>query len=118
MITILSIAFCEGGVADGFQWPRTIQNSVAELPCSSASSLFRRETVAFRPCLNDGRWGEPDLTTCTLQQDAQPFLLIRFALDFSAGGGEGGGTVTPIPPGFSVDGTPDDETRRLLEAEV
>ena len=68
---------------DGFLWPRTLENSMADVPCSSAGSLFRGETRALRPCLNSGNWGAPDLTTCTLRQDAVPFLLIWFILEIN-----------------------------------
>lgn len=138
-ISLPPIAFCEVEVADGFRWPRTMENIAAELPCSSAGSFFRRETRAIRQCLNGGRWGVPDLTTCTLQQDSEPFLLIWFVLDLNVDSGgtspeptDDGTLLEPAPemsldpsddpldpadqtPERPTDGTPGDQ---LLEAEV
>lgn len=101
-------------MAEGFRWPRTAENSVSALPCNLAGSMFRSETRATRHCLEDGGWGEPDLTTCTLQIDAQPFLLVSFVLDINViPGGD-----SPLAQGFSVDGTPDDATKNMLESQV
>lgn len=60
-----------------------MENSTAELSCSLAGSFFRSETKALRPCLINGAWGAPDLTTCTLRQDAESFLLIWFVLEIN-----------------------------------
>lgn len=103
-------------MADGFRWPRTQESTVSEVQCNQASSLFRKETRAVRTCLEGGRWGDPDLTTCTLREGAQPFLLISFILEVDGtDSGSGGGVLTP---GFSTDGILDDQTRNLLEVEV
>lgn len=103
-----------------------MENFTAELPCSFAGSFFRQETRATRQCLNGGRWGAPDLTTCTLQQDSEPFLLIWFVLDLDIDrGGTSPESSEPAPddpldpvdqtPERPTDATPDDQ---LLEAEV
>ena len=92
---------------------------MAEVPCSMAGSMFRRETRVVRRCLDTGRWGEPDLTTCTLQASTEPFLLIAFVLDVNGTGSDDGQQMLlPGANGFSADGTPNEPTRRLLETEV
>lgn len=68
--------------------------------------MFRRETLAVRPCLVGGTWGAPDITTCTLQADPEPFLILWFVIEADENAG------------FSADGTPDEETRLFLETEV
>lgn len=84
-----------------------MDNSVAELPCILASNFFRQETRALRPCLRNGQWGATDLTTCTLQNGADTFLLLWFVIE-----------TNEETIGFSSDGTPDDATRLRLEEEV
>lgn len=74
--------------------------------------MFRRETRALRRCLSTGIWDEPDLSSCTLKNNVEPFLLISFILD-SLGSDEGSGLNN-----FGDDGTPDEETRLSLETEV
>ena len=108
----LPAVFCEGGVAGGFQWPRIAENSASELPCYLASSMFRRETLALRRCLDGGRWEEPDLTTCTLRANSKPFLIVWFVLD-PDGTNSGGSGIS------SGGGVPEDPIRTVvLEAEV
>ena len=114
VLFFLVLAYCEPEISNGFLWPRTVEDSVSALPCNLASSSFRRETRALRPCMSGGLWGQSDLTTCTLRTDVEPFLLVWFVIENS---GSGGG-ISMNPTGFSADGIPDKATRRMLETEV
>lgn len=93
-------------MADGFLWPRTVEKSAREVSCNLASDLFRRETLAVRQCQDGGIWGAPDLTTCTLQENVEPFLLLWFVIE-----NQNGNLLSP-KSGFSADGIPDEQTTR------
>ena len=97
---------------DGVLWPRTLENSFSEFPCSHISSLFRRETRVTRQCLDTGRWEDPDLTTCTLREDPEPFLLLWFVIEANNSSDE---VMTPGMVDFQLDGTLDAMTRLALE---
>ena len=90
--------YCNQEITDGFLWPRTVEGSAVALSCERAGDSFRTETMATRQCLSGGIWSVPDLTTCTLKQDVDPFLLIWFVLD--------------------VGEVPDEEGKKVLEEEV
>lgn len=109
------IAYCEPEIADGILWPRTVESTSAAISCSQASSQFRRETQATRRCLDNSMWAAADLTSCTLRGDAEPFLLVWFVIETNT---ESDDILLPALDGFADDGTPDSETRQLLEAEV
>ena len=97
-------------MVDGFLWPRTVENSAHEVSCNLASEFFRSETLAVRQCQDGGIWGASDLTTCTLQENVEPFLLLWFVIETEDDSLESGS--------FSVDGTPDEQTKLFLETEV
>ena len=53
------------------------------MPCSDAGSMFRDGPVATRMCNEKGEWEEADMTSCTLVQVEEHFLLTWFVLDSS-----------------------------------
>ena len=101
-----AINYCDDELSDGFLWPRTVENSAYQVPCNLASSYFSSKTLAVRQCGGGGIWGSPDVTTCTLEDDTEPFLLHWLVIN------------TDDNEGFAADGTPDNETRLILETEV
>ncbi len=96
-------------------WPRTLENSVSEFPCSQISSSLRSETRVTRQCSDTGRWEEPDLTTCTLIENAEPFLLLWFVIEANNSSDE---AITPSLITIGSDGTLDEISRLLLEQQV
>lgn len=103
-------------MVDGFLWPRTVENSAREVACNLASDLFRSETLAVRQCQDGGIWGAPDLTTCTLKENVEPFLLLWFVIETDES--QNNDMLTPESGGFSADGTPDEQATLFLEEEV
>lgn len=53
------------------------------MPCSDAGPMFRSGPMATRMCNERGEWEEADLTSCTLVQIQEHFLLTWFVLDVS-----------------------------------
>lgn len=51
------------------------------MPCSDAGSMFRDGPMATRECNGRGEWEEADLTSCTLVEVIEPFVLTWFVLD-------------------------------------
>ena len=53
----------------------------ASRPCSDAGSMFRVGPQALRLCNELGEWEEAALTTCTLTDVIEPFLLVWFVIE-------------------------------------
>ena len=43
--------------------------------------MFRTGPKASRRCNNQGEWEEADLTSCTIAEIEDPFLLVWFVID-------------------------------------
>lgn len=117
-VLLLDIAYCDQEISEGFLWPRTLNENTVSRPCNLASDSFRRETRAFRQCLRDGTWSDPDLTTCTLRDSVQPFLLLWFSIDSNMTNQTAGPLSPGIGIGFDIDGNLDRATRFMFEMEV
>lgn len=100
---------------DGILWPRTPENLLSEFSCDLISSSFRKETRVTRQCLGAGRWAGPDLTSCTLREDSEPFLLLWFVIEANVSSND---TMMMGMGGFGPDGIPDTTTRIALEQQV
>ena len=98
MLIIIVLGYCSQEVANGFLWPRILEENIVKLPCNLGGSSFRAETMATRHCLIGGIWSEPDLSTCTLKKNVDLLLLVWFVLE--------------------ADQLPDDNKTRLLELMV
>ena len=72
---------CPVEVNSGIQWPRTLERSTASRPCTEAGSMFRAGPKALRRCNDQGEWEEADLTSCTIAEIEDPFLLVWFVID-------------------------------------
>ena len=68
-------------VNSGIQWPRTLEGNRASRPCTEAGSMFRAGPKASRRCNDQGLWDEADLTSCTIADIEDPFLLVWFVID-------------------------------------
>jgi hypothetical protein len=72
---------CPVEVSSGIQWPWTLEDTTVSRPCSEAGSMFRTGPKASRRCNNQGEWEEADLTSCTIAEIEDPFLLVWFVID-------------------------------------
>ena len=68
-------------VSSGIQWPFTLEGNTASRPCRDAGPMFRVGPQASRLCNGRGEWENADLTTCTLGEIEQPFLLAWFVIE-------------------------------------
>ena len=80
-ITALSIGRCPVEVNGGIQWPWILEGTTALRLCSDAGPMFRVGPQASRLCNELGEWEEADLTSCTLTDVKEPFLLIWFVIE-------------------------------------
>ena len=68
-------------VNGGIQWPWTLEGTTAFRPCSEAGSMFRVGPRASRQCDQEGEWEDADLTSCTIADIEEPFILVWFVID-------------------------------------
>ena len=68
-------------VNSGIQWPWTLEDTTVSRSCIEAGSMFRAGPKATRRCNNQGEWEEADLTSCTIGEIEDPFLLVWFVID-------------------------------------
>ena len=72
---------CPVEVNGGIQWPWTLEGTTAFRPCSEAGSMFRVGPRASRQCDQEGEWEDADLTSCTIADVEEPFILVWFVID-------------------------------------
>ena len=72
---------CPVEVNGGIQWPWTLEGTTAFRPCSEAGSMFRVGPRASRQCDQEGEWKDADLTSCTITDVEEPFILVWFVID-------------------------------------
>ena len=65
----------------GILWPLSVESTTEFIPCTAAGSMFRVGPQASRFCNEQGEWEDPDLTSCTLTDIEQPFLLVWFVIE-------------------------------------
>ena len=65
----------------GIQWQWTLEGNTVSRPCREAGSMFRAGPQASRRCNDQGEWEEADLTSCTLTEIEEPFLLLWFVIE-------------------------------------
>ena len=70
------------------QWPWTLEDTTVSRPCSEAGSMFRAGPKASRRCNNQGEWEEADLTSCTIAEIEDPFVLVWFVIDADTHAGD------------------------------
>ena len=63
------------------QWPETFEGKTVSRPCIEAGSMFRAGPKASRRCNDREEWEEADLTSCTLTEIHDPFLLVWFVIE-------------------------------------
>ena len=81
MPIIYSVGRCPVEANGGIQWPWTLEGTMASRPCSDAGLMFRVGPRASRLCSEQGEWEEADLTSCTLTDAGEPFLLVWFVIE-------------------------------------
>ena len=50
--------------------------------------MFRAGPKASRRCNNQGEWEEADLTSCTIAEIEDPFVLVWFVIDADTHAGD------------------------------
>ena len=65
----------------GILWPLSVESTTEFIPCTDAGSMFRVGPQASRFCNEQGEWEDADLTSCTLFEIEQPFLLVWFVIE-------------------------------------
>ena len=68
-------------VSSGIQWQSALEGTTVYRPCSDAGSMFLTGPQASRRCNNQGNWDAADLTSCTLREIEEPFLLVWFVIE-------------------------------------
>ena len=68
-------------VSSGIQWPWALENTTVFRPCTEVGSMFHAGPKATRRCNHKGEWENADLTTCTIGEIEDPFLLVWFVID-------------------------------------
>ena len=68
-------------VNGGIQWQSALGGTTVYKPCSDAGSMFRAGPEASRRCNDRVNWEEADLTSCTLAEIEEPFLLVWFVIE-------------------------------------
>ena len=68
-------------VNGGIQWQSALEGTTVYRLCSDAGSMFRAGPQASRRCNDQGNWEEADLTSCTLTEIEEPFLLVWFVIE-------------------------------------
>ena len=81
MILYVYIGRCPVEVNGGIQWQWTLEGTTVSKPCSDAGSMFRTGPRGSRRCNEEGEWDEADLTSCTLAEIEEPFLLVWFVIE-------------------------------------
>lgn len=80
-VSLLHTGRCPLEVNGGILWQRTLQDSVVSKQCHEAGPVFRSGPEATRRCNETGEWEEADLTSCTLDEVEEPFLLVWFVIE-------------------------------------